>query len=51
MFRSSTNIMELALNLAKCYIYIKTFGENYVVIYYYVVVWQHVYNREGIFSK
>ena len=27
MFRSSTVIRELALNLAKVYIYVKTFGE------------------------
>ena len=41
MFRSSTIIRELALNLAKV-----TFMLNYVVIYY-AVVWQHVHARRN----
>ena len=45
MFRSSTIIRELALNLAKSYIYVKTFGEI-TSLCLYAVVWQHAATQQ-----
>ena len=42
MFRSSTIIRELALNLAKVIFMLKHSVELRYYYYYYAVVWQHV---------